>query len=123
MLRDFFLGFVKIHILYHAAEEPVYGLWLIEELARHGYDLSPGTLYPILHSLEEGGYLVHEDRVVEGKRRKYYSITPQGLEMLERARVQIRELTGEVVHGHTNVDRIDLRDDDKGAGQSPDDAE
>ena len=52
MLRDLFLGFVKVHILHHAAREPVYGLWLIEELAHHGYELSPGTLYPTLHSLE-----------------------------------------------------------------------
>ncbi|NMC01995.1 MAG: PadR family transcriptional regulator, partial [Chloroflexi bacterium] len=47
--RELFLGFVKAHILYHAGREAVYGLWLIEELARHGYELSPGTLYPILH--------------------------------------------------------------------------
>lgn len=52
MIRDFFLGFVKIHILHHAEQEPVYGLALIEELRRHGYTLSPGTLYPILHQLD-----------------------------------------------------------------------
>jgi DNA-binding PadR family transcriptional regulator len=97
MLRDFFLGFIKIHILHHAAEDPVYGLWLIEELARHGYDLSPGTLYPILHGLEESGYLTSEERVVAGKVRRYYTITAEGEAMLERARGQIRELTGEVL--------------------------
>lgn len=97
MLRDFFLGFIRIHILHHAAEEPVYGLWLIEELQRHGYELSPGTLYPILHGLEDSGYLVSEERLVGGKVRKYYSITDEGRVMLERARAQIRELTGEVL--------------------------
>ncbi|MEE8392587.1 MAG: helix-turn-helix transcriptional regulator, partial [Anaerolineae bacterium] len=51
MLRELFLGFIKIHILHHAGQEPVYGLWLIEELAHHGYTVSPGTLYPTLHSL------------------------------------------------------------------------
>jgi PadR family transcriptional regulator, regulatory protein PadR len=55
MLRQFFLGFIKVHILHHAAEEPVYGLALIVELRRHGYELSPGTLYPVLHQLEEAG--------------------------------------------------------------------
>ncbi len=60
MLRDFFLGFIKIHILHHAAQEPIYGLAMIDELRRHGYDLSPGTLYPILHSLERAGYLSRE---------------------------------------------------------------
>ena len=62
MLRDFFLGFIKIHILHHAAQEPVFGLALIRELARHGYDLSPGTLYPVLHGLESAGYLQRKGR-------------------------------------------------------------
>ena len=97
MLREFFLGFVKIHILYHAAEEPVYGLELIEELARHGYDLSPGTLYPTLHRLQEQGYLAREDRVVGGRRRKYYNITDKGQAALTEARHRIAELVGEVL--------------------------
>jgi DNA-binding PadR family transcriptional regulator len=58
MFRDFFLGFVRIHILHHAAEEPIYGLAMIEELGRHGYEVSPGTIYPILHGMERGGWLV-----------------------------------------------------------------
>ncbi len=57
MFRDFFLGFVRIHVLHHAAEEPVYGLAMIEELGRHGYEISPGTLYPILHGMEREGWL------------------------------------------------------------------
>lgn len=97
MLRDFFLGFVKIHILHHAAEEPVYGLALIEELRRHGYALSPGTLYPVLHDLQEAGYLEREDRVVGGKVRKYYTITDPGREALAEARLKIAELVGEVL--------------------------
>lgn len=96
MLRDFFLGFIKIHILYHATQEPIYGLEMIRELATHGYDLSPGTLYPILHRLEEQGYLVSEKQVVEGKVRKYYTATPAGEEMLTKAYVQARELFQEI---------------------------
>lgn len=99
MLRDFFLGFIKIHILHHAAQEPVYGLALIQELGRHGYELGPGTLYPILHSLEKADYLVREDRVVGGKVRKYYAITDQGRRALEEIREKIAELVHEVVHG------------------------
>src|SRR2546428_12177882 len=83
MLRDFFLGFVKIHILHHAAQEPVFGLALIRELSRHGYQLSPGTLYPVLHGLERAGYLQCEARVVQGKIRKYYRTTPHGAQALE----------------------------------------
>jgi PadR family transcriptional regulator, regulatory protein PadR len=97
MLRDFFLGFIKIHILHHAAAEPVYGLALIAELARHGYQLSPGTLYPLLHSLEEAGYLTRDDRVVGGKIRKYYSITDTGRHALDEAKPMIAELVNEVL--------------------------
>lgn len=97
LTRDFFLGFIKVHILHHAAEEPVYGLAMIEELQRHGYVLSPGTLYPVLHGLQAAGYLTREDRNVEGKVRKYYSITEQGRFALTEARALIRELVDEVL--------------------------
>jgi DNA-binding PadR family transcriptional regulator len=106
MLRSFFLGFIKIHILHHAAEEPLYGLSLIEELRRHGYRLSPGTVYPILHSLVEAGCLVREDRVVGGKVRKYYSITRAGRRALDRSRRQIVELVREVVEHRDRPSRI-----------------
>jgi DNA-binding PadR family transcriptional regulator len=99
MLREFFLGFIKIHILHHAAQEPVFGLALIRELARHGYNVSPGTVYPILHELERSGYLRREDRVVRGKVRKYYQTTPHGDQTLEEARAKIAELVAEVLQG------------------------
>ena len=97
MLRSLFLGFIKLHILHHAGQRPVYGLWLIEELARHGYRLSPGTLYPTLHSLEEQGYLASEKRVVGGKVRRYYRLTPQGAEALAEAREKVAELVSEIM--------------------------
>ena len=99
MLREFFLGFIKIHILHHAAEGPVYGAELARELARHGYDLSPGTLYPTLHQLHEHGYLAQESRVVGGRVRKYYTITDKGQAALAEARRKIAELVGEVLEG------------------------
>jgi DNA-binding PadR family transcriptional regulator len=97
MLRDFFLGFVKVHLLHHASREPVYGVWFIEELARHDYQISPGTLYPLLHNLEATGYLHREDRVVDGKVRKYYAITPLGKEALSEVRTKIQELVEEIM--------------------------
>jgi len=97
MLREFFLGFIKIHILHHAGEEPVYGLALIGELRRHGYELSPGTLYPVLHQLETAGYLRRLNRVVGGKVRKYYVLTQRGGQALSDARGKIGELVGEVL--------------------------
>lgn len=50
-------GLIRLHVLHHAVKEPIYGLAMIEELERHGYKISPGTLYPVLHGLEEKGYL------------------------------------------------------------------
>ncbi len=110
MLRDFFLGFIKIHILHHAAQEPVYGLALIQELGRHGYELGPGTLYPILHSMERAGYLVREERVVGGKVRKYYAITDEGRGALAETREKIAELVREVVEGE-GPSRLEAPDD------------
>jgi DNA-binding PadR family transcriptional regulator len=97
MVRDFFLGFIKIHVLHHAAQEPIYGVAMIAELARHGYDLSPGTLYPLLHSLEEQRYLVRSEQVVEGRVRKYYVITNEGRAALQEAKQKIAELVREVL--------------------------
>lgn len=95
--RQFFLGFVKIHILYHASKEPVSGVDLATELSRHGYSLSPGTLYPTLHRLERDGFLERGSMIVEGKVRKYYTITRSGRDVLREARKKVSELTEEVL--------------------------
>lgn len=97
ILRDLFLGFVRVHILYHASQEPAYGTWLIEELAEHGYKLSPGTLYPILHGLEEENLLTSYEEVIGGKVRKYYSITPAGRKVLKTAQKKVGELSREIL--------------------------
>jgi PadR family transcriptional regulator PadR len=97
MFKDFFLGFVKTHILYHASRGPIYGVEMLDELGRHGYRLSPGTLYPTLHRLEREGYLSVQKRVVGGKVRKYYTITEQGRVVLGEARKKIAELVDEVL--------------------------
>ncbi len=97
MIKDFFLGFIKIHILYHASKEPVYGAELIEELGRHGYKISCGTLYPVLHRLYNDGYLVLKRKNVGGKMRKYYRITPKGKTTLHECKHKIQELIDEVI--------------------------
>ena len=81
----------------HARRGPIYGVWFLEELRRHHYELSPGTLYPLLHGLEDAGYLQREDRVVDGKVRKYYQITSEGEKALAEAREKIRELVTEML--------------------------
>src|SRR5262245_50434157 len=99
ILRDLFLGFVRIHILYHASRKPAYGTWLIAELAEHGYKLSPGTLYPILHGLEEENLLSRSEEVINGNVRKYYMITAAGRKVLKAARRKVEELSQEIFLG------------------------
>lgn len=96
MFRDFFLAFIRIHILYHALKEPIFGLDFLRELNRHGYHMSPGTLYPIFHRLEKEGYLEAEKRLVAGKVRKYYRTTRQGEQALQEVYVKARELWEEI---------------------------
>ena len=105
MVREFFLGFIKVHILHHATEGAVYGLALISELRRHGYELSPGKMYPVLHELEEAGYLRRIHRVVNGKVRKYYAITRRGSTAVAVARARIGELVGEMLEGDPTKQR------------------
>lgn len=94
--REFFLGFVQLHLLHHASRGPVYGLALIRELERHGYALSPGTLYPMLHALERAGYLSSRSAKVDGRRRRLYRATAEGRRLLAQARRQAHELMAEI---------------------------
>ncbi|HZY83919.1 MAG TPA: PadR family transcriptional regulator [Gemmataceae bacterium] len=98
--RHFFSGFIRLHVLYHAAEGPTYGAEIAEELVRHGYRVSQGTLYPALHLLERLGYLRSRNEVVRGKRRRYYRATPAGRKVLKEARKKLLELVAEIVEGH-----------------------
>lgn len=94
--QDLPSGFIRIHILHHAAEGSLYGNWMIEELGRHGYRLSPGTVYPMLHGMERKGYLESSTERVGHTQRRIYRATPLGLEALAYAREKLRELSGEV---------------------------
>jgi len=95
--RDLLSGFIRLHILHHAAEGELYGQWMIEELARHGYRLSPGTLYPLLHGLEKKGYLVSRLEREGRTARKYYRATPLGRKAIKLATAKAKELFGEIV--------------------------
>jgi DNA-binding PadR family transcriptional regulator len=93
--RHFFNGFIRLHILYHAAKEPIYGAEITEELIRHGYRLGSGTLYPTLHLLEDLGYLRCRTEGVKGRRRKYHHATPAGKgaghHLLTRSKMNARQ--------------------------------
>lgn len=95
--RKFFLGFIRIHILSHASKEEIYGVQMIQELKNHGYDVSPGTMYPILHSLEGEGFLKSRKVNVQGKIRKYYKITSKGQKILKESRQKTLKLINEVM--------------------------
>jgi DNA-binding PadR family transcriptional regulator len=108
VLRHLFLGFIRLHVLYHAAKEPICGVELLDELRHHGYDVGPGTLYPLLHQLQEAGHVTSTDEIVAGKRRKNLRITTKGKRLLARARAQLQELAGEI------LDDVDARQSRKG---------
>ena len=94
--RDLIGGFVRLHVLHHASSGPIFGIGIIEKLAFHGYVLSPGTLYPILHGLERDGFLHSRAEVVGKKRRRVYQVTAEGRKTLILSKVRLWELFKEV---------------------------
>jgi PadR family transcriptional regulator len=94
--RELFSGLIRLHVLHHSCQEPIFGLGMIEELARHGYRLSPGTLYPLLDGLEKKGLLRSSRRLVEGRFRRVYRATPAGRKALKTAKHRVKELFGEL---------------------------
>ncbi len=94
--RDLYAGLIRLHVLHHAAAEPIYGFAMMEELRRHGYTLSAGTLYPILHGLEQKGWLKSKTQRIGGTERRLYSATPAGRKALAAAKSKVRELFGEL---------------------------
>ena len=96
--------FMQLHILSHAAEDPIYGALITEELIHHGYHLSRGTLYPMLHLLEKLGYLQSHTDWLAGRRRKYYRTTLAGRTILAEARQQLQDMAGKILD-HDKADR------------------
>lgn len=97
--RDLYSGLIRLHVLAHAVEKPLFGLGIVEELARHGYKISPGTLYPLLHGLEKKGYITATVRRDGKSLRKLYRATPLGRKALAAARNRVREFIGELFEG------------------------
>ncbi len=95
--RDLYSGLMRLHVLHHAVKEPIFGLGMAEELSRHGYRISPGTLYPLLHGLEQKGYLSSESQRNGKSFRKMYRATPRGRKALMAARGKVRELFRELI--------------------------
>jgi PadR family transcriptional regulator PadR len=105
--QELLKGLIRLHILHHAAEEEFYGQWMIHELARHGYTLSPGTLYPMLHVMERRGYLKSKKEQNGRTFRRLYRATALGREANRLAKIQVRELIGELQGSKTPKPRAD----------------
>jgi PadR family transcriptional regulator PadR len=97
--RDLYSGMIRLHILHHAEHETIFGAGMAQELARHGYKISPGTLYPILHGLEKRGYLKSLEERSGRSIRRLYKITASGRRALKTAKLRVRELFGELIEG------------------------
>jgi PadR family transcriptional regulator PadR len=97
--KDLMSDLIRLHILHHAVQGELYGHWMIEELRRHGYNVSPGTLYPMLHALERKGYLKSRTEGAGPKARRVYRATPLGRKALAAAKDRVRDLFGELVEG------------------------
>lgn len=94
--REIFFGLIRIHVLLHAAQEPIFGLAMMEELAHHGYRIGPGTLYPLLHGMERAGLLKSAAAPGGGGKRRLYRITVAGKKALDKARAKVDELHHEL---------------------------
>jgi DNA-binding PadR family transcriptional regulator len=94
--RDLYSGFIRMHILHHAVEGPIFGLEMAEELGRHGYRISLGTLYPLLHGMEKKGYLRSSESRKGQSIRKVYRATPLGRKALKAMKIKVGELFGEL---------------------------
>jgi len=100
LFREILLGFWKIHILHHAAEGPLVGQWMLKELRHHGYDVSPGTLYPLLQRLERHGWLRSEvEAEASAHAPRSYRLTPQGRDVLDQVQTFLDELRSELHDG------------------------
>jgi len=94
--KDLYKALIRLHVLHHAAEQAIYGSWMIEELREHGYEISPGTLYPMLHGLTRKGYLTVKQESPGKRARRLYRITALGRAVLDDSKDKMKELFGEL---------------------------
>lgn len=92
-------GMVKLVVLHQAGVAPLYGGRFSKYLRNLGYDISPGSLYPLLHTLEKADLLRSRIRICKGRVRKYYELTPQGHACLAAVRQAVGGVMQEVILG------------------------
>jgi DNA-binding PadR family transcriptional regulator len=104
--QELYSGLIRLHVLYHAACEPIFGLGMMRELQRHGYRIGPGTFYPMLHRMEEKGYLRSKEQLAAGKIRRCYTATAAGRRALADAKKRVLELFEEIFAEETAAARM-----------------
>jgi PadR family transcriptional regulator PadR len=97
VVREFRTAAIRLHVLHHAAVDELHGAWMMSELREHGHEVGPGTLYPLLHRMEAAGLLVSRGETVDGRRRRLYTITDRGREVLADCHTALSELSGELL--------------------------
>ncbi len=102
VVREFGTAAVRLHILHHASAGEVHGAWMTAELAHHGHDIGPGTLYPLLHRMERSGLLASHTETAGGRQRRLYRATSTGREVLAGCRHALAELAGELLQSKPN---------------------
>lgn len=93
-------GSMAMMILKLLSEKDMYGYEMIDTLRKRSenvFELKAGTLYPLLHGLEDKQYLVSYEQEATGKVRKYYRITKDGRRYLEEKKSQWQEYSRAVM--------------------------
>jgi transcriptional regulator len=95
---QFLKGSISLLLLHLLSRGELYGYEILQEASRrsaNAFDFKEGTLYPALHQLEKKGQIKSEWRTAEnGRKRKYYSLTPKGKKTAVAYERQWQHLTG-----------------------------
>jgi DNA-binding PadR family transcriptional regulator len=100
MMHSFWQGMLRVFILHQAGQSPIYGGKLKKQLQEWGYELSPGSLYPLLHALEKANLLHSRVKIFKGRARKYYDLTDQGRVLLAELQEELAGIVAKVLPGH-----------------------
>jgi PadR family transcriptional regulator PadR len=103
MMHSFWQGILKFFVLHQAAQAPVYGGKLKKQLQDWDYDISPGSLYPLLHALEKALLLKSRVKIFKGRARKYYDITDEGRIVLAEVHEELADVLARILSPPLNV--------------------
>jgi len=88
------LGIYELTILKYISKSPNYGIAIINKMEELGFRTGPSYIYPFLQQMIRDGILYRIDRVVQGKRRKYYELTQKGRILLQICVEELKKMYG-----------------------------